>query len=53
MTSLLARVRITTKHRAVWRTCAGCTALAPLAPDQTRCPECQPPAQPVRRPLAA
>lgn len=38
--SLAACVRVTAKHSAVWRTCAGCGSLAPLAPDETRCRGC-------------
>jgi uncharacterized paraquat-inducible protein A len=51
--TLAACVRITTKHSAVWRECAGCTALAALAPDETHCPQCKAPARPSRRRLAA
>jgi uncharacterized paraquat-inducible protein A len=49
MASLVACVRIATKQSAVWRECAGCTALAPLAPDETHCPNCRPPAAVRRR----
>jgi hypothetical protein len=38
--TLAARVRLTTRHSAVWRSCAGCTGLAPLAPDATHCRAC-------------
>lgn len=48
MSTLFASVRITTGAAAVWRTCGGCTVLAPLAPDQTRCRDCRRPAA-VRR----
>jgi hypothetical protein len=40
-----ACVRLTSKHDAVWRECAGCGVLAPHAPDQTRCPQCPTPAR--------
>ena len=40
--SLAACVRVTTKRGAVWRHCAGCDALAALAPDETHCPDCRP-----------
>lgn len=49
MASLASCVRLTAKQSAVWRTCAGCTALAPLAPDQTHCPKCRPPASAEQR----
>jgi uncharacterized paraquat-inducible protein A len=42
-----ASVRVTTRHSAVWQECAGCTALAPLAPDETHCRDCR--TAPVRR----
>jgi hypothetical protein len=57
VSTIAASLRITTKHNAVWRECAGCSALAALAPDEAHCPKCQPstrtgrPAR--RRPLAA
>jgi hypothetical protein len=47
MASLASCVRITARQSALWRECAGCTALAPLAPDQTHCPSCK--ANPVTR----
>ncbi|GAA1821567.1 hypothetical protein GCM10009682_47210 [Luedemannella flava] len=51
MTSNLAAVvRISTKRRAIWRTCAGCGDLAALAPDETHCQTCTTPtAKPRRR----
>jgi hypothetical protein len=45
--NLAACVRVTTRRSAVWRECAGCTALAPLAPDETHCCECR--TAPARR----
>ena len=47
MASLASCVRITARQSALWRECAGCTALAPLAPTQTHCPSCK--ARPVTR----
>ena len=38
--NLASVVRITTRQSAVWKHCPGCDALAPLAPDRTRCPDC-------------
>jgi hypothetical protein len=47
-------VRVTTRQSAVWRECAGCAALAPLAADETHCPACQTsPPRRTRRPAAA
>jgi uncharacterized paraquat-inducible protein A len=48
MASLAGCVRVTTKHSAVWRSCVGCTQLAPLAPNEIRCRNCRTPAK--RRP---
>jgi uncharacterized paraquat-inducible protein A len=53
MATIAAVVRISTKQSAVWRHCAGCDALAPLAPDQTHCGACRKPAYASRRPSAA
>jgi hypothetical protein len=33
-------VRVTSRHGAVWRACAGCGVLAPLAPEVDRCDGC-------------
>jgi hypothetical protein len=33
-------VRVTSRHGAVWRECAGCGLLAPLAPEVDRCDGC-------------
>jgi hypothetical protein len=44
-----AVVRVTTRRSAVWRECAACAVLAPLAPDETHCPQCQPRAATARR----
>src|SRR6266540_4160845 len=46
MPTVVNAARITTKDGAVWRECAGCGALAPLAPGVNHCPACQ--AEPVR-----
>ncbi len=46
MPTVVNAARITTKDGAVWRECAGCGALAPLAPNVNHCPACQ--AEPVR-----
>jgi hypothetical protein len=43
-----ACVRVSTRRSSVWRVCARCDVLAPLAPDQTRCRECRDSA-PARR----
>jgi hypothetical protein len=40
--NLASVVRVTTRSSAVWRECAGCAALAALAPDETHCPDCRP-----------
>lgn len=40
MPVIAACVRVTTKSRAIWRTCTACGALAPLAPDESRCRVC-------------
>jgi hypothetical protein len=47
MASLASFVRVSARQSAVWRECAGCTGLAPLAPDETHCPACK--AHPVTR----
>jgi hypothetical protein len=39
--NLASIVRVTTKQSAIWRECAACSALAPLAPDQTHCRPCR------------
>ena len=45
-------IRITARQSAVWRMCAGCTALGPLAPDETKCADCRAePQRPRRRRL--
>jgi hypothetical protein len=41
MASLASVVRITSRTSAVWRECARCTDLAPLAPNQTHCKGCR------------
>ncbi|GIE87890.1 hypothetical protein [Actinoplanes regularis] len=41
MASLASVVRITARQSACWRECAGCTDLAPLAPNQTHCNGCR------------
>jgi hypothetical protein len=48
MARLSACVRIAARQSAVWRTCAGCTVLAPLGPDQSHCRQCRPAAAPAR-----
>lgn len=48
--ALAARVRLTTRHSAVWRECARCGALAPLSPDEDRCQSCRPSTRSRRRP---
>lgn len=40
LSSFAASVRITSRQSAIWRTCAECGALAPLPPDENRCPDC-------------
>ena len=40
MASLASVVRITSRKAAIWRSCAGCTELAPLAPNATHCNPC-------------
>jgi hypothetical protein len=35
------QARVTTPHGAVWRTCTGCDALAPLPPEIDRCDQCR------------
>jgi hypothetical protein len=49
MASLAACVRLTTRQNAVWRACAACDVLAPLAPDATHCPDCRTTAPRTRR----
>lgn len=44
-----AHVRVSTRRSAVWRHCAGCGALAPLAPNETHCPTCRPATRTPRR----
>src|SRR6266540_4160843 len=41
MPTVVNAARVTTKDGAVWRECAGCGALAPLAPGVNHCPACQ------------
>ena len=41
MASLASLVRVTARQSAYWRECAGCTAPAPLAPNQTYCQSCR------------
>ena len=41
MASLASVVRITARQSACWRECAGCTDLAPLAPNETHCNGCR------------
>jgi hypothetical protein len=41
MARLAACVRVATRQSAVWRACAWCAVLAPLAPDQTYCRDCR------------
>jgi hypothetical protein len=54
MSSLGVVVRITTKSKAVWRSCARCDELAALADDEFWCPACVVAARPAnRRPRAA
>ncbi len=45
MSVIAACVRVTTKSRATWRTCTACGALAPLAPDESRCRACPQPSR--------
>jgi hypothetical protein len=49
MASLANVVRITSRQRAVWRECAECEALAPLAPNETHCQPCRTPARTALR----
>lgn len=63
MASLASLVRVSARQSACWRSCKGCTALAPLAPNETHCTGCrtdprtEPHAEPrrvsIRRPLRA
>jgi hypothetical protein len=46
MPTVVNAARVTTKDGAVWRECAGCGVLAPLAPDVNHCTACH--AEPVR-----
>jgi hypothetical protein len=39
--TLASCVRVTTKRSAVWRQCACCGVMAPLAPHENRCTACQ------------
>jgi len=41
VSSIVASVRITARKSAVWRSCASCDVLAPLSPDEDRCPCCR------------
>ena len=43
MPTLNDAARVTTSSRAVWRTCGGCGLLAPLTPDDEKCPGCDRP----------
>lgn len=45
MSVIAACVRVTTKSRAIWRTCTACGVLAPLTPDENSCRACP---QPLR-----
>lgn len=42
MANLAACVRITTRQSAVWRACAACAGLKPMAPHETHCRACSP-----------
>jgi hypothetical protein len=42
MPKVIDAARVSVKHDAVWRVCAGCGALAALAPEVTHCPACAP-----------
>ena len=44
MPTVMDAARITIRDNAVWRTCTGCTLLAPLTPDVDRCADCTNPA---------
>jgi hypothetical protein len=39
--TLASCVRVTTKRSAVWRQCAECAVMSPLASDETRCTACR------------
>lgn len=41
MASLAQIITVSSQRSAVWRECQGCTGLAPLAPAETRCPDCK------------
>ena len=41
MASLAQIITISSKRSAVWRECQGHAGLAPLAPDETHCPDCK------------
>jgi hypothetical protein len=43
-----ACVRVTSRQSHVWRGCAGCAVLAPLAPDESHCRACRPRSRPGR-----
>lgn len=51
MALISASIRVTTKRSAVWRECAGCHEVAPLARHETHCPTCRIP-KPQRRSAA-
>jgi hypothetical protein len=55
MASLASLVRVSARQSTCWRSCKGCTALAPLAPNETHCPGCrtEPRQLSTRRPLRA
>src|SRR5690242_16964071 len=46
MPKVVDAARVTTRDGAVWRECAGCGLLAPLAPDVQHCKDCT--AAPIR-----
>lgn len=39
--ALAACARLTSRQNAVWKACSVCGLLAPLAPDQARCADCE------------
>lgn len=49
MASIASCVRITARQSAVWRPCAACDVLTPLAPDATHCKDCRTAAPRIRR----
>ena len=53
MPTVVDAARVTTKANTVWRTCTGCSRLAPLAPGIDRCPDCTPPASTNEHPADA